>query len=277
MMNGTPFVERRRRFIEAYGQHRAEEGYEALSDAELLALPYLQTGPLAAMWRIRARTFRVFEHEIVNPLADALKRRLTVLDAGAGNGWLSYRLCLSGHHCTAFDLRASGGDSLQTASRYASHLPTLFRRSAGDFSNLPFADQRFDIVAFNASLHYALDLTTVLSEAQRVLHPNGRIAILDSPFYASRAHGEAMVEEKRRNARLMFGDRSDVLLSLPFLEYLTEDRLRSESKAWGINWSRYRVRYPLRYELRWIVSALKRKRPPSRFDLWVGRVSSRHG
>jgi SAM-dependent methyltransferase len=276
-MNAATLTERRRRFIEAYGQHRTEEGYEGLSDAELLALPYLQTGALAAIWQIRARTFRRFEREIVNPRADALNRRLTVLDVGAGNGWLSYRLSLLGHSCTALDLRASGGDSLRTAARYANHLPTMFGRSAGDFSSLPFADRQFDIVAFNASLHYALDLATVLSEGQRVLHPNGRIAILDSPFYASSAHGEAMVAEKRRNAGRMFGDRSDVLLGLPFIEYLTDDRLRSASTERGLVWRRFRVRYPLRYELRPIVAAFTRKRPPSRFDLWVGRVGGRHG
>jgi hypothetical protein len=56
------------------------------------------------------------------------------------------------------------------------------------------------------------------------------------------------------------------LLTPPFIEYLTRERLNSASD--NLVWQRHRVRYPLWYELRPIVARLRRRRPPSRFDLW---------
>src|SRR5262245_66650874 len=47
------------RFRTEYGAHRAAEG-RAHSDAELLALPYLRSGPLAKQWSVRACTFDAF-------------------------------------------------------------------------------------------------------------------------------------------------------------------------------------------------------------------------
>ena len=49
---------------------------------------------------------------------------------------------------------------------------------------------------------------------------------------------------------------------------LTPERLRIASAPLGLAWQRSRVRYPFWYEMRPFVAALKRKRPPSRFDLW---------
>jgi hypothetical protein len=76
-----------------------------------------------------------------------------------------------------------------------------------------------------------------------------------------------MVAEKRASAALRFGDRADALLGLPFVEYLTRDRLR-EASGPGLAWRRHRVIYPLRYELRPLLARLRGQRPPSRFDLW---------
>jgi hypothetical protein len=77
-----------------------------------------------------------------------------------------------------------------------------------------------------------------------------------------------MVAEKRRHAAERFGDRADALVSLPFIEYLTRARLDEASAALGLRWTRHRVRYPLGYESRPLVALLRRRRAPSRFDLW---------
>ena len=270
----APLAERRRRFIEAYGEHRHAEGHGGLGVAELLSLPYLRRGPIATAWRVRARTYSLFVKTVVTPLERSAGRPLSILHAGAGNGWLSYRLTRHGHHATAIDLRAAGGDSLERGSAYARHLPSMFGRVATDFADLPFDTHRFDIVAFNASLHYAFDLSTVLAEARRVLRPGGLVAVLDSPFYRRLASGEAMVEEKLRTAVAQFGERHDALVNLPFIEFLTVDRLRDASQELGMTWRRHRVRYPWRYEMRPLIAALRGKREPSRFDLWVARRTS---
>jgi hypothetical protein len=75
-----------------------------------------------------------------------------------------------------------------------------------------------------------------------------------------------MVAEKRER----FGVGADILLALPFIEFLTRERLREAAPE--LQWKRHRVRYPIGYEFRPLVSAIAGKRRPSRFDLWVAEA-----
>ena len=255
------------RFRDAYGEHRASEGRRIGGD-ELLSLPYLASGPLARQWAVRARSFDAFMGRVLVPEAGRLARPLRVLDLGAGNGWLCYRAALAGNEALALDLRLDAVDGLGAAAGFLRERPGLFRRVAASFEALPVKSGSFDVAVFNAALHYALDLPAVLGEARRVVRPGGRVVILDSPFYARAADGAAMVAEKRRDAARDFGDRAGDLLALPFIEFLTPDRLGEASAGLGLAWRRHRVRYPLWYEARAMVAWLGRRRAPSRFDLW---------
>lgn len=255
-------------FARAYAKHRAEEGRGYSGDA-LLELPYAMTGPLAWQWAVRARTFEAFMSRVVRPVAAALGRPLSVLDLGAGNGWLSYRVALEGHRALALDIRDDTVDGLGAAACFLRDVPGRIACITASFDAIPLASASADIAVFNASLHYATDLGAVLAEAGRVTRPGGRIVILDSPFYRRETDGLAMVAEKKRLARQQFGDRADTLMALPFIEFLTRERLAEASP--GLAWRRERVRYPLTYELRPVIAALAGKRAPSRFDLWIAR------
>lgn len=268
MTAAAPAAEALSRFRSAYGAHRAAEGRGAGGTAELLALPYLTWGPQAPQWRVRARTFDAFVARVLQPLAAETGGPLRVLDLGAGNGWLCYRAALLGHVATAVDVRDDAVDGLGAAAGYDAHLPRPFQRVAASFETLPVRDGAADLVVFNASLHYAFDLGAALREAVRAARSGGRIAILDSPFYRRKRDGAAMVAEKRREAERRFGERADALTTLPFVEYLTLARLAEASAPLGLRWRRHRVRYPLGYELRPLLAFLRRRRPPSRFDLW---------
>lgn len=261
-----------RAFRVEYGAHRASEG-RALDAQSMLALPYLTTGPHAKQWAVRARTFDAFMSLVLAPLAHARGTALRVLDLGAGNGWLSWRAALAGHDAVAIDIRDDDVDGLRAARSYLETAGSGFHRVAASFEALPVADESFDVVVFNASLHYALDLDVAMAEARRVARDGGRIAILDSPFYARDAEGEAMVAEKRRSASLRFGERAAALMSLPFIEYLTGERLSAACAPIGVEWQRHRVRYPFWYETRPLVARVRGQRTPSRFDLWEGIVS----
>jgi SAM-dependent methyltransferase len=254
-------------FRTAYGAHRASEG-RGLDSRDLMALPYLTAGPLARQWSVRARTFEAFLRAVAGPDARRLARPLRVLDLGAGNAWLCYRLALAGHDATALDLRTDTVDGLGAAREYLRERPGLFGRVAASFDALPLGGRRFDLAVFNAALHYALDLPAVLREACRVVRAGGRVVILDSPFYADAAAGEAMVAEKHRDAAATFGGRAGDLLALPFVEFLTADRLRAASAGLRLTWRRHRVRYPLWYEARALAAWFRRRRAPSRFDVW---------
>ena len=98
------------RFARDYAAHRQAEGRGHSTD-ELLSLPYLRTGPLARQWSVRARSFEAFRRFAASKAA-RLGRPLSLLDLGAGNGWLSYRLSLDGHNAIALDIRDDDVDGL---------------------------------------------------------------------------------------------------------------------------------------------------------------------
>jgi SAM-dependent methyltransferase len=161
-------------------------------------------------------------------------------------------------------------DGLGAAAEFLRETPGLFECVAASFDELPFPDARFDIAVFNASLHYAIDLSRVLAEAARVTRPGGTLVIMDSPFYASAQDGEAMVAEKRAEGASRFGARAETLLGQDFIEYLTCERLVVAMP--GVAWSRRRVRYPLWYAMRPLLAKLRGRRTPSRFGLWTALV-----
>ena len=256
------------RFAEDYAAHRQAEGRGYAGD-QLLALPYVRSAPLARQWAVRARSFEAFMARLVRPTARAAGRTLRLLDLGAGNGWLSYRVALEGHCATALDIRDDDVDGLGAAAPFLQRTGGRMRTAVAAFDVIPARDASFDIAVFNASLHYATDLADVLEEAARVVRPGGRIVILDSPFYRREADGLAMVAEKVADARHRFGERAEVLMALPFIEFLSRERLAAASAPIGLKWRRSRVLYPLWYELRPFTAKLRGARAPSRFDLWV--------
>jgi SAM-dependent methyltransferase len=261
------------KFREAYAAQRAAEGRHYSPD-QLLSLPYLSDGPLAKQWQVRARTFDAFMRHVLQPAAARKGGPLDVLDLGAGNAWLSYRVALCGHRAVAIDIRHDEVDGLGAGRLYVARCGAGHLRSVvSSFDALPLRDQGFDVVVFNASLHYATDLPAVMAEAARVCRAAGRVVILDSPFYGSEDDGQAMIEEKHREANRRFGERSHDLLALPFVEFLTEARLAEASERAGLRWRYRRVRYPLWYELRSVVARLHGRRRPSRFDLWEAVAS----
>lgn len=264
----APLADSLERFRIDYAAHRAAEG-RGLAEAELFALPWLKSGPMARQWAVRARTFEVFLAHVVAPIARAAGRPLRVLDLGAGNGWLSYRLALRGHDCTAVDIRDDRVDGLGAAEPLRARAP--FACSVASFDALPMADHFADLTIFNAALHYATSLDETLAEAARVTRPGGMLVILDSPFYAEDSQGAAMVAEKHAHATERFGTRAQSLLALPHIEYLTAARLHGASAPLGIAWRRRRIVYPLWYELRPLVARLRGTRAPSRFDIWTAR------
>ena len=252
-------------FCAEYARHRAREG-RCLSGEALRALPYLRSGPLARQWAVRARSFDAFVRLVLEPA----HRPLAILDLGAGNGWLCHRAARYGHRPVALDMRDDDVDGLGAARRLLAELPGLFDCIAASFDAIPLESGRFDVTLFNASLHYAHDLTHTLTEAMRVTRPGGLLAIMDSPFYADNADGQAMIAEKKARGATHFGPGADLLLAPDFIEYLTQERLARATPA--LVWTRHRVRYPLWYEMRPLLAYLRGRRAPSRFDLWTARL-----
>jgi SAM-dependent methyltransferase len=258
-------------FIHDYEFIRRKEGRCSQDSAFYLALPFADlTGNFPGQWSIRARSYRYIEHKVLPMLSNVLGPSLRILDIGAGNGWLSYRLALSGHRPVAVDLCANAFDGLEAAAPFATVLPDFFPRIQAEMDRLPFEDAQFDLAIFNASLHYSTSYIRTMRETMRCLRPGGVILIVDSPSYSNAAAGEAMRAERVRNFQSEFGSRGR---SLSSREYLTPDALE-ELSTLGIRWTRRLPWFGLRWWLRPLVARIRRRRQPSQFYLYEGRIET---
>lgn len=191
------------RFLAHYQAVRRDEGWGADDDGYYRALPLEdRTGRHLAIWHIRAITHRAFARRVMRPIEEA-RGRQRILDLGAGNGWLSYRLARRGHEVAAVDVNDDPEDGLGAHVHYDREAQFALIQSS--FDNLPWPDDVIDLAVYNGSLHYSTDYRATLCEALRVLGAGGRVVILDSPFYRRGSSGEAMVREREQAFRADYG------------------------------------------------------------------------
>lgn len=125
--------------------------------------------PKAFQWYQRARNpMRLLQREL---LAQACKGR-HILDIGGGTGRTAAALGMLGHDVVVVDLDR---ERINFGKRSAQ---ALFVRADG--YRLPFAEATFDEVVLEEILEHLEDQKAFISEAYRVLRPDGRI-ILSTP------------------------------------------------------------------------------------------------
>ena len=256
-------------FIRSYERIRAAEGRGSADNNYYLALPNCDlTGRNSKQWRIRARSFAYLLRHVVQP---KLTRGAKVLDLGAGNGWMSFRLALAGYAPFAVDLLTNNHDGLGAADHYRGLLPRVFSCIQAEIARLPFADGQFDAAIFNASFHYVESGEDAVREALRCVRPNGLVIICDTPWYASETSGRQMVRERRAAFLKAYGTASDAIDSI---EFLTPDSLQALEKELHIHWKVHTPSYGFRWALRPLLAKLRRKREPSRFRIYLTRKSA---
>jgi SAM-dependent methyltransferase len=257
-------------FVQDYEAIRVAEGRGSNNDKYYLALPSCdQSGLLGSQWAMRARTFRYIERRILPRFTPLGHYRLRILDLGAGNGWMSYRLATQGHSPVAVDLLTNDHDGLGAAKHYQQRLGSLFPRVLAEVDNLPFADSQFDLAIFNASFHYSENYEATFAEALRCVRGGGTVLIADTPWYSDDRSGLRMLEERRALFIKHYGFPSDELKSL---EYLTDQRLGAMERRFHIQWHTHRPFYGVRWHIRPLVARLRRTRKPSRFRIYSAKV-----
>lgn len=265
--------ERRRyfaQFVREYEEVRKIEGRGNEEPEFYHALPHADiTGRNSWQWDIRSRTYKYIARNILRDLHRGGNSSPAVLDLGAGNGWLSYRLACLGSKPIAVDLITNRWDGLAAALHYRAALPEFFPRFQAELDVLPFADGQFDCAMFNASFHYSENYARTLAEAIRCLRPGGMIVIADSPTYGSEESGRKMVEERQELFQAKFGFKSDGMASC---EYLTRERLTALEAKFAIEWKTHHVWYGFQWAMRPWVAKLRQRREPSRFFIYAAKV-----
>lgn len=246
------------RFITDYETVRRLEERGSPDSYYYRALPFYDlSGKFSAQWKIRAASFRALERMLINSSYQ------TILDMGAGNGWLSNRLAALGHDVAAVDLLLNPQDGLGAWRNYENQFTPI----QSEFNNLPIADNSISIVIFNASFHYSEKYEETLIESLRVLSHDGKIIVMDSPVYHDSKSGEQMVSERRTAFLSRYGFASDALKSE---NYLTYRRMEYLGEKMGIHWRHLRPFYGVRWKIRPFFARLRGRREPAEFGLWIG-------
>jgi SAM-dependent methyltransferase len=227
--------------LEEYHLIRQDQGWGSPDASYFLALPEVAPGdPQQAVWRRRGESYHVLRTKVVGPAAERRGRPLRVIDLGAGNCWLAYRLAELGHQVAAVDLSLDATDGLGAHRWYTHNLQTRGRPAItpiqADFTCLPLPDHAVDMALFNASLHYSIACEVTLREALRALAPQGIVVIMDSPVYHDAGSGEQMVREREDAFERTYGFRSD---SLPAEQFLTWHRLDDLAHGLDLRWQIY--------------------------------------
>jgi SAM-dependent methyltransferase len=254
-------------FIDEYERIREAEGRGSESGDFYLGLPYRDSsGRDPGQWHVRARSH---DYAMRNLLSEKACRPMgMVLDLGAGNCWMSYRLALAGYRPCAVDLLTNDSDGMGAARHYRTRLPALFPRFQASFGQLPFVDDQFDAAVFNASFQYSEDGEASLRESLRCVRPGGMVIISDTPWYPRPEDGSRMVAERRAAFLGRHGTAGD---SLAMLDFLTDEWLQRMQRALSIQWEIHRPWYGLAWAMRPVVATLRGRRRPSRFRLYVAR------
>jgi len=181
--------------LTAYRALRSCEQWPCASRAAFERLPFASPADRnASVWRLRGRTFNTLITDLKERFG---KQSLRILDAGAGNGWLSYRLSRLGHHVAAQDILVDSGDGLATVRDFYSE-PVPFAPVRAEFDSPPFTPRSFDVIIFNASLHHSPDPQATLARTMNLLDENGALYIADSPEFKDARDGELMLSQRAR-------------------------------------------------------------------------------
>ncbi len=138
-----------------------------------------------------------------------------VLEVGAGTGFFIINLWQAGFvgedaHATDISERM-----LQVCKRNAAEHGLELRTSQGDAEDLPYPDDRFDLVIGHAFIHHLPDPRAAIAEMHRVLAPGGTLVIAGEPT----RWGDAVLQRVKRGTYL--GWRT--LTALPPLRGLRPD------------------------------------------------------
>lgn len=246
------------RFIRDYETVRRFEGRGSPDSEYYRALPFKDlSGNFSTDWKIRAASYRLLE-KMIPPDSN-------VVDIGAGNCWLSNRIAAHGHQTYAVDLLLNEEDGLGTWKYYENK----FTPVQAEFAHLPFLNGFASLIIFNASFHYSENYEETLLEALRILQPDGKIIVMDSPVYHDAESGKQMLVERKADFLSRYGFASD---SIKSEGYLTYQKMKELADKLGITWNHIRPFYGIRWALRPWLARLRGGREPAEFGMWVGSL-----
>ncbi|MFT3909389.1 MAG: class I SAM-dependent methyltransferase [Ferruginibacter sp.] len=162
-------------FEKIYSSIREKEK-RVYTDTQVALLPLIHSGHVHYKeWRVRRRS----ANKLVTYLSKK-KKKLSVLEVGCGNGWLSAKMAsIASSHVTGIDINSI---ELEQAKR-------VFKKRKNvdfietDLRRNDLAGKKYDVIVFAASISWFESLENIIPRALSFLTDTGEIHILDSFFY----------------------------------------------------------------------------------------------
>ena len=248
------------RFLAYYQSVRNAEGWNIENREIFFRLPYPQGGhPFRKLWRLRAASYESLSSQL-QQRSDF--RKLNILDLGAGNCWMAYRLAGEDRRIVAVDVNLDPLDGLGVPTTVLEKENPSVVRIQAEYEFLPFPEGSFDIVYFNASLHYSPDPVSTILQTFRLLKEKGTMFIVDSPLYHDPESGRRMIAERQDSYRTKYGIELPDDLAGGFLSYGQLDQLKQQCSLQLME-----PEYGFLWNLRPVLARLLGRREPATFRL----------
>lgn len=214
------------RFTAVFSQMRNATQKRLLDASVYPQLPFIEPVSTSWEWRLRQYDLEVIGQRLpaltVNALGPANSgRKLRLLDVGAWNGWLSYRLAMMGHEVTAVDYFIDEYDGLAAKKFY----PAEWQAIQMDLTDLSVLDTVFDAVILNRCLQFAPDPLRMLTQARTRLAPGGCLILTGLQFFAHTRRKAQQVSVYRQENRQKFGFELFLKPTKGYLDWADKARL----------------------------------------------------
>ena len=164
------------------------------------------------------------------------KKKLKVLDVGAGPGFFSIIMSLAGHEVTAVDVTEEMLENAKNNAKYYD-LDINFVQING--VNLPFEDNEFDlIISRNVvwNLEYPKE---VMKEWKRLLSEDGRIVYFDANWYLHLFDEEQnrLVQDDIKKMESIYNEKYEITPQIEYLEKIARKLVLSKERR--PEWDKY--------------------------------------
>lgn len=169
-------------FAEEYRARREEQGWRRLEAWEMASLPAVSpAGWDKIYWPVRQQSTRAFTRWL-EQFEASQPGPLRIVDLGAGVGWLAAQLAERGHEVAALDFSCGDSFGLGAAERLRQEKGLDIILAQADIEAPPLQPGSVDLLIYNASLHYAENITGCLAAGAAALQQGGALVIMDSPI-----------------------------------------------------------------------------------------------
>lgn len=145
----------------------------AWTEIEMNSAPFFYSGERKKDWAYRRKSLAILKDVIQS------KKKLSVLEIGPWNGWLSRQILKAGHRLVALDYFFEKPYGLKSVNE----IPGQKICIQTNLSELSVINEKFDLIIVNHCLQFMEDPVMTISHLKKKLLTGGKLYIIGSPVY----------------------------------------------------------------------------------------------